>query len=237
MAGFFGSGHCLGMCGPVVVLFETGEGSWRRRIAYNAGRAAFYVLLGTVAAGLGAALTQIAGVQNSLYVLRIVAALLVIALGLNLLFNLRILAFLESAGAGLWRKLAPLARRVVPMTSMPRAFAAGFLWGALPCGLVYSALAIAATSGTAVSGALVMLAFWLGTLPALIAAGASAGRIRAWSGRPLVRRLAGVLMMAIGAFALAMPLVHQSDGAHDHGQHVAMQYPAHRQASNSGPML
>ena len=223
LAGFFGSGHCLGMCGPIVVLMESaGEPSGTfnyvlRRLIYNAGRMLFYVLLGAIAGALGLVLTKITSVNIGLTILRTLAGLLVIALGLNLLFDLQILRFLERGGAVVWKRLSPLARHVLPISTPTRALGAGFIWGALPCGLVYSAVAIAATSGSAPGGALVMLVFWSGTLPALLVAGASAKKLGDWTRHPVIRRLTGLTLVGIGIFALSMPYLHDdSGGAHQH---------------------
>jgi uncharacterized protein len=227
LAGFFGSGHCIGMCGPIVVLLESPHdqpaalNGMLRRLLYNAGRMLFYVLLGMVAGALSVVLTRIAGIELGLSLLRILAGLLVIALGLNLLFDLRVLSYLEKGGARIWRRLAPLARHVLPISTPPRALAAGFIWGALPCGLVYSAVAIAATSGSATSGALIMLVFWLGTLPALLVAGASARKLAAWVRHRVLRRLTGLMLVGIGLFALAMPYLHR-DAAGDHRHATAI---------------
>ncbi len=221
LAGFFGSTHCLGMCGAIVVLFE-GQGSadagrWLRRILYNAGRLCFYMLLGAIAGLGGAVITQLAGVDAGLTILRIVAGLLVIALGFNLLFDWQFLSWLERSGAMLWKRVSPLTRHVLPVTTPERAILAGFLWGALPCGLVYSAVSIAATSGNAAGGALVMLAFWLGTLPALMLAGASSARLVEWRRRGPLRQLAGVVLLLMGSLALlfaAMPTATHSHNLH-----------------------
>jgi hypothetical protein len=211
LAGFFGSTHCLGMCGAIVVLFEqSGRQGWLRRLGYNLGRMGFYVLLGLVAGGGGAILTQATGVGTGLTILRLLAGLLVIAIGVNLLFAWAPTRFLEEAGARLWRMLSPLAGHLLPVTSLPRALAAGFIWGALPCGLVYSAVALAATAGSVTGGGLTMAAFWLGTLPALVLAGASAGRLARWRSRRIFRQAAGVIMIAIGLLGLmpARMLMH-----------------------------
>jgi len=210
LAGFFGSAHCLGMCGPLVLLLEGrgGAGRWPRRLVYNAGRLGCYALLGAVAGGGGAVLTQAAGLEAGLRILRLVAALLVVALGLDLLTGKRLLGTLERAGAALWRRLQPLARRVLPATTPLRALAAGFLWGALPCGLVYGAVALAATAGTPAAGAFVMAAFWAATAPALLVAGASAARLRQVRGRPLFKRAAGAVLVASGSVALLLPVLH-----------------------------
>ena len=209
LAGFFGGTHCIGMCGAIVLLFEQQPvrtlRPWVRRIAYNGGRFGFYALLGAVAGAGGAVLTKVAGVNAGLMILRIIAGLLVVAIGVNLLFRWSATRFLEKAGAGLWQRLAPLARFVMPVSSAGRALGAGFVWGALPCGLVYSAVAMAATTGNAIGGVTVMLAFWLGTLPALLLAGAGAGRMREVQSNVLYRRIAGLVVVAIGLFAL-MPV-------------------------------
>lgn len=215
-AGFFGSAHCFGMCGAVVTLLEQPRlsgGAWRRRVATNIGRLSFYALLGAVAGAFGLVLTRLAPAGSGLLALRILAAALVLLLAVNLLFDWRTLRFLESAGAVLWKRMSPLARHLLPVTTTPRAFGAGFVWGALPCGLVYSAVAMAAASGTAGHGAAVMLAFWGGTLPALLVAGAMAAQVSRWSRRTAARRAGGLVLLTVGLLGIALPLVH-TDAVH-----------------------
>ena len=224
VAGFFGSTHCIAMCGAIVVLFEsqtTNEEKRRRflqRVCYNAGRLGFYMLLGIVAGATGAILSKVAGVTAGLMIPRVLAAILVIAIGLNLMFNWNMTRFLEQSGAGLWRRLSPLLRHFLPVSTPGRAIGAGFLWGALPCGLVYSAVAMAATSGSAFGGSLVMLVFWLGTVPALLLAGTFAHKISEWRSRRSFRRVAGAIMILIGLVALA-PWWVQPAG-HSHGDTI-----------------
>lgn len=227
LAGFFGSSHCLGMCGAIVVLFEGPDSvrnnatAWPRRLVYNVGRGGFYALLGVIAGLSGALLTNMTGVAQGLWFLRVLAAVLVIAIGLNLLFDWRLTRFLEAAGGGLWQRMSRLAKHVLPANTLPRAFAAGFIWGALPCGLVYSAVAISATSGDALSGAAIMLAFWLGTLPTLLLVGTSADFLNRVRRRKMLRRIAGILVILVGLAAL-LPFASSSNG-HEH--HAANRSP------------
>ncbi len=208
LAGFFGSTHCIGMCGAVVVLFEGGAagnskpGAWIRRLTYNIGRLCFYAVLGSIAGVGGAVLTKTVGISQGLMLLRILAAALVIAIGLNLIFDWRLTRFLENAGSGLWSKLSRLAKYVLPADTIGRALSAGFLWGALPCGLVYSAVAIAATTGTLAGGAVTMFAFWLGTLPAILAVGTSAHLLNRFRSHRTLRRVAGIVVISVGLMAL-----------------------------------
>jgi len=207
LAGFFGSTHCIGMCGAIVVLFEqktsTGMRRWPRRVLYNLGRLGFYVLLGTIAGAASAVIVATAGARTALLMLRLIAGLMVIAIGLNLVFAWNFTRFLETAGSGIWKRMSPLARHVLPVESPARALAAGFLWGALPCGLVYSAVAMAATSGGPIGGAITMFFFWLGTAPALLLAGASADRLQDWRSRTTLRRTAGAIVIVAGILAMA----------------------------------
>jgi uncharacterized protein len=221
LAGLFGSTHCIGMCGAMVILFEGQRtalrGAWLRRVLYNTGRLGFYMLLGAVAGLGGSLITQAAGLDVGLAALRVLAGFLVIALGLNLALDWQTLAVLERTGAGLWKRLAPLTRHVLPVATPGRALAAGLLWGALPCGLVYSAAGIAATSGDAVTGAAVMFAFWLGTAPVLLLAGASAAKLAVWRRRGTARRTAGIVLIVLGLLALAFPLLRLvAQGQHMH---------------------
>lgn len=227
-AGALGSAHCLGMCGPVVSLLEHGRPARPlvRRLAYNGGRLAGYAVLGGLAAAAGGLLHALpAGTA----VLRTVAAVMIVLMGLQLAFSWPLLRALEAAGSRVWQRLLPLTRHVLPADTVPRALAAGILWGALPCGLVYSAVALAATSESVLSGALVMSGFWLGTLPALMLAGGAAGQLARWRRQPSTRRVAGAVLVAAGFVALALPLRHAGHDAKAQGMaegsHVA--HPGH----------
>jgi uncharacterized protein len=87
--------------------------------------------------------------------------------------------------------------------SVPKALAVGALWGWLPCGLVYSLLATALLAGSAAGGAVVMLAFGLGTLPNLMAAGMASNRVQAVFRERAVRQLAGGVVASFGLVGLA----------------------------------
>jgi sulfite exporter TauE/SafE len=109
---------------------------------------------------------------------------------------------LERAGGFAWRRIQPLARRLLPIDSTPRAFAAGLAWGWVPCGLVYTMLVMALASGGALEGATVMAAFGLGTLPTLLVAGMAAQRVLAFRRVPWIRRAAGLIVIVLAAWGL-----------------------------------
>ncbi|PZP63852.1 MAG: hypothetical protein DI596_02620 [Azospira oryzae] len=204
LVGLLSGAHCVGMCGGVVgalSLHATAPSPGQRlgfQAAYNLGRIASYGVAGAAAGAAGSAGLLAQGlipVQQGLYA---VANLVLIALGLYMAGVWRGVAHLERAGGLLWRRLQPWAGRMLPIDRLPRAFAAGVVWGWLPCGLVYSVLFTALLSASPVTGALIMLAFGAGTLPNLMAMGWVASRLRRFLQRPWVRYAAGAVVAAFG---------------------------------------
>jgi len=200
--GLAGSVHCLGMCGGIAAAAGTRAGAASAgftALTFNLGRLGSYALLGIVAGGLlGVALGGIP-VRPVAIVLRALAGLLMLGMGLSLLLG-RDLLSLERLGARAWVRLRPLAGRALALPVPLRFAGLGLLWGFLPCGLVYSALALAVASGSAAMGAATMLAFGTGTLPAMLAVTlAGTAFTRRLSGLP-TRRAAGVLMILFAAW-------------------------------------
>ncbi|QRM20291.1 sulfite exporter TauE/SafE family protein [Dechloromonas sp. TW-R-39-2] len=203
LVGLLGGTHCVGMCGGIVGALSMGApGRWSLLFAYNAGRILSYSAAGAMAGALGAASLGLEGqvpVRLGLYLL---ANLMLIALGLYLLGITRALAFMEKAGQSLWRLIQPLTRRFLPASNVFQAFPLGVLWGWLPCGLVYSALATSLAAGSAGRGALTMLAFGLGTLPNLLLAGIVLARLNEFVRRSAVRLISGLLVLGFGVYGM-----------------------------------
>lgn len=203
LVGLLGGTHCVGMCGGIVGALSMGApGRWSMHLAYNVGRILSYGLAGAIAGAVGAASLGLDSQVPMRLALYLVANLMLIALGLYLLGVTEALAFTERAGQLLWQRLQPLTRRFLPARTVAQAFPLGMLWGWLPCGLVYSALATALSSGSAVRGGLCMLAFGLGTLPNLLLAGIVLARLNEFVRRPAVRIASGLLVLGFGLYGL-----------------------------------
>jgi hypothetical protein len=212
LVGLLGGTHCVGMCGGIVGALAMGAPAHcSLLLAYNAGRILSYAAAGAIAGALGQASITLAGQLPLRSILYLLANLMLIALGLYLLGFSSALAFTERIGQKLWRHLQPLTRHYLPARGPLQAFPLGLLWGWLPCGLVYSALATALSSGSAAQGAGLMLAFGVGTLPNLLLAGLLAARLRAYTNRPVVRLLAGLIVLGFGVWGLLglRHLLHQ----------------------------
>lgn len=227
--GLAGSVHCVAMCGGIAAAVGSrlpGAGGAGTGVLFNLGRVTGYALLGLV---VGAVVGTTIGTVNAkpfALALRGLAALLMLVLGLQLLAGRDWLG-IERLGARFWRRLQPLTGSAMGLPGPGRFVVLGALWGFLPCGLVYSALALAAASGSAAGGTLAMLAFGAGTLPSMIATTlAGSAVMRRLSGRN-TRVAAGALMVLFGAWTALGPLAPHGG----HPQHGA----AHNDAAPATP--
>ena len=203
LVGLLGGTHCVGMCGGIVgALSMGGPARWSMHLAYNGGRILSYALAGALVGALSGASLGVAEQMPVRIALYLLANLMLVALGLYLIGLTGALAVTERLGQHLWRHVQPLTRRFLPARNVSQAFPLGMLWGWLPCGLVYSALASALTTGSAMRGAAMMLAFGLGTLPNLLLAGMLLARLNEFVRRPAVRLLSGLLVLGFGLYGL-----------------------------------
>ena len=219
MLGFLGGTHCVGMCGGLSTAFALQLPPhirrWQLILLLNVGRIGSYVLIGTLLGALsqfGVSLLHTWGLQTGLFVL---ANIMLLFLGLYLAGLSKALARIEGIGKPIWRRLNPLLTRLLPNQTAPAALAVGALWGWLPCGLVYSASVYALSSGNAIHGGLMMLAFALGTLPNLLAMGLFASQLKQFLQQKPVRLLAGLSVAAwalwqLGILAGVLPPLHVS---------------------------
>ena len=223
LAGFAGSGHCLSMCGGIAGALamrnSTAEGGGSRlalALAYNLARIASYTLAGALAGLLGQTLLHAANVAPLSIAFRVLAGAIMVAAAGRLLFGWRLLDPLEAAGAGLWRKVMPATGRVAQRKGLSGAIGLGLAWGWLPCGLTYSMLLLAATTASVANGALVMAAFGVGTLPAMVSATVAFERAaKLLAKRATLRVVAGSLLLAFGAWTAGSALYHLvSHGTH-----------------------
>jgi len=205
--GLLGLVHCMGMCGGIVGTLDAGIGKGAARpaarmafhLAYNGGRITSYCIAGALAGLLGS-LAATASYGNAMPLGRLIAGAMMIALGLYLSGWWQIITRLEQAGRHLWKRIEPYGRAFLPVKTPLQAFGLGLVWGWLPCGLVYSALTLAMASTSPLVGAGVMLVFGLGTLPALLSFGAFASVLNRWIRRPLIRQLAGLMIVLFGIY-------------------------------------
>jgi sulfite exporter TauE/SafE len=216
LAGLMGGVHCAAMCGGwVAATCREKSRGLAYPLAYNVGRIASYAVAGALAGALGEAGVALRGGVLAQQVMLVVASTALFVVALYVAGVAPFMRVVEVAGVAVWRRLQPYSRHFLPVNSLPRALGLGALWGWLPCGMVYMTLLSAVATGNAWHGALVMLAFGVGTLPNLIAVSIFFERARAWSRSRSIRIGAGLLVASLGMLGLlkaAHPAAFAADG-------------------------
>lgn len=221
--GLAGAGHCMGMCGGMALaLHNSGQQPFRFALSYHAGRLAGYALIG----GILGSLVGLFHFASLTLGLRVLAAILLMAIGLQTMGVWSVSRSLERYGGVLWKLIHPVMASFMPPRHAGHALVLGAFWGFMPCGLVYSALAWSASvADNQLEASLLMLVFGFGTLPAMLGttvAGQQANRLlRArW-----VQQTLGTLLVGLGAWSLwwTFQLSSGEHSTHQHGSGVPAQ--------------
>lgn len=218
--GLVSSAHCIGMCGGIMGALSMAippSASTRRWVilsAYNLGRITSYTIMGLLAGFFAAQFAALGGA----IVLRVLAGLLLMAMGLYLADWWRGITVLETVGRYLWVYIQPIGKSLMPVNTIGKAFALGVLWGWLPCGLVYAAMAMAMTQPQPIMAAIAMCAFGLGTLPAVLAAGVAAQQLTRILQTRKLRMVLAIIVIGFGIWTLWAGVAH---GGHKH-HHLTM---------------
>jgi len=204
---FLGSfGHCIGMCGGIVVAYSSTkiDEQWTKasevlaHLIYSAGRITTYMLLGAIFGAIGG-VVSFNNIANG--TLTILAGIFMILAGLSLVGKLSFLNTLEHSFSGSrWYQEA--FRKILRSRSLYSFYILGLLNGLLPCGLVYFFAVTAASTGSAFWGAFVMMIFGLSTVPALFSLGMFAGIFSKSSMRKSMMSLAAVVVLFYGLYTI-----------------------------------
>jgi hypothetical protein len=196
LIGIAGGVHCIGMCGGIASAFSfaipKGQPQLPYICAYNLGRIISYTIAGAITGFVGGIATV--NIQSGLPILQIISIIFLILLALYIGDWYKGLSLLEKLGGKLWKKVAPLSKKLIPFKNPFYTLAYGMVWGWLPCGLVYSVLTWSLASESAMQGALVMFSFGLGTLPTLLAASLGASFLVPIFQHKMTRKIISILL-------------------------------------------
>ena len=225
--GLLGSGHCFGMCGGIAAGLGSLPGSGEQQastkprvssaLLFNLGRLLSYACLGLISAWLFAKLGHALNVPGWSMILRFVTALMIFLIGLQFLFNWQTLAGIERMGAKVWKFVLPIAVKASSLPGGTGRLLLGLCWGLLPCGLVYSVLLTASAAGSAIPGALVMLAFGIGTLPSMLGMSLAAPTLAALLNDKWSKKLMGAALILLAVLSVSLMVVKmQGKDTHQH---------------------
>jgi len=230
LVGLLGSGHCFGMCGGIAAGLgslplsdNTHEATKPRAgsaILFNFGRILSYAGLGLISAWIMVNAGQVISVPHWGMMLRLLTALMILLIGLQYLLNWQTLAWIERAGAKVWKLILPVAVRASSLPGGTGRLLLGSCWGLIPCGLVYSVLLTASAAGSAISGASVMLAFGIGTLPSMLGMSMAAPALAAMLSDKWTRKLMGAALILLAVLSVSLMLIRmqgQDQRQHQHG--------------------
>jgi len=208
--GLFSSLHCIGMCGSIIgtLTFSISPEIHKNKrklfpfiLNYNLGRILSYTIAGALVGLAQYALTLPLGESVGHRILQILSSIFMISAGLYIAGWFPRFAYIEKAGSHLWKLIEPFGRRIIPVKNRFQALLFGMVWGWLPCGLVYSSLAIAATTGDVKRSSLTMLAFGIGTLPAVMGVGIMTEILSKLSRMQRFKQAVGILLIIVAIFA------------------------------------
>ena len=208
--GLFSSMHCIGMCGSIIgtltLSLKPEIREYKSRLLlfvlnYNFGRITSYTIAGLLAGVLESVLSMPFPEGHGHRFLQIFSAIIMAGAGLYIAGWFPRFAYLEKFGIFFWKRIEPFGRKLIPVQTLSQAYAFGMIWGWLPCGLVYAALALAATTGDVARSTFTMLFFGLGTLPAVLGAGMMTGYLTRLSKMRGFKWFVGISLIALALIA------------------------------------
>jgi sulfite exporter TauE/SafE len=227
LMGLFSSLHCIGMCGSIIGSLTFSLSPEIRQdkkrlfpfiLSYNAGRISSYAIAGAAVGLMEVLISLPLGQAHGHRLLQIISALIMTGAGLYIAGWFPRFAYVEKLGLHFWKRIEPFGRKLIPVKNCKHAYLFGMVWGWLPCGLVYAALALTAATGSILQGALTMMAFGLGTLPAVMGVGVMISVLTQLAAMRQFKRVVGIIMITLAFFA-AFPSLNPMAVTNLHSMH------------------
>ncbi|TLT06297.1 sulfite exporter TauE/SafE family protein [Aliarcobacter thereius] len=202
---FFGSfGHCIGMCGGIVLAYSSAkigvEQSKSKQILvhllYSFGRVSSYTFLGFIFGFIG---SVVAFSNNSKGILFFLTGLIMILIGFSLMGKIKFLTIIEQSCSKtpFYQKIF---RKTLGSNSLFSFYFIGILNGFLPCGFVYMFAIMAASTASALNGAIIMFIFGISTIPALFLLGFFVGLFKQSSLKDIFMKISAILVIVFGLY-------------------------------------
>ncbi|HFL8819309.1 MAG TPA: sulfite exporter TauE/SafE family protein [Candidatus Azoamicus sp. OHIO2] len=199
LIGLISSGHCLSMCGGIVVAFSFktySKNQYIYQFLYNIGRITSYSLIAIIVNLFGVFLFDFSGYYS--YYLKIFSNFILIIIGLHICNIFHGLFFIESFLWNFWNIISSIIGKINPLKSIYHAFLLGMVWGYIPCGLIYSTIIWTAGFGSITKSFMLIILFGIGTLPSMLLAGVLSTKFKNILYNKIVRSIAGSFIILFG---------------------------------------
>lgn len=210
LTGILSSTHCIGMCGGVVIFLSISSNNNKNfYYIYNFGRIISYFTIGIVSGIIGILINDF--FNKILLFLKLISNLAIINIGIYIIYNSKTLLFLEKLGFIAWNKIYKYINLFFPIKNVLQAIIIGFIWGFIPCGIVYNVLIWTINCGSIIKSSFLMLLFGIGTLPAMLLTGHSAILYKKAINNKLIKKILGFLLIflgVIGIYFIIFPKCH-----------------------------
>jgi len=227
ITGILGSIHCMSMCGGIacsagyidgkknnnereIKFVKKQPSPFLNSLKFNFGRILSYSILGAVFAYLGHHIIHLSDSKSLLSYFRYFSALLIALIGFKYLFGLKLIDLLEKGGFRFWT-LIKNKLNINQYLSSSSVIPLGMVWGLLPCGLIYTMLISASSAGTAWGGSLVMFAFGLGTLPAMLSISAISKTFKENANSQWMKTAFGVALIMLSLLLVMLEINSRPD--------------------------
>ena len=211
--GLLASAHCAAMCSGIQYALHSKSAirnqseHLRHTVCLNLGRITCYIAVGTLISFTSTSLLNLAGIQPTIYVLRLAVAIVLILIGVQMITQQTLSTpLLNKLGDSIWHLAKPF-HKANEHNRYGYSFLNGMIWGLIPCGLLYSVWLSAVFSGTPIQGGLIMAGFGLGTLPSMLLSGSVWMHLKQFLNQKLTRVSGGLFYCFGGVLVLASPMI------------------------------
>lgn len=209
--GLMSSTHCISMCGGIISflslnLLKKNNNFFLNQLIYNLGRVTSYGIIGFLIGFLGSSLFDFSNIFF-IKIFYIFSSILIIMMGLYLFNFFNFFIYVDKLIYNKFSWFNFFIKKIFFLKSPFKELFLGLIWGNVPCGLVYSALWMALTSGSLYKSFFLMFFFGLGTVPAIMMVGTFYNKIK---NIYKIKKIAGSIMLIYGSYMFFLAIFSKS---------------------------
>lgn len=206
--GLLSSGHCLGMCGPIITILSIKSKNYKYKVLYNLGRILSYITMVTILNFLGYFFFY----SNNVYIkltIKIIGNTSIILIGLYISNILNLISYLEYITFKTWVLISSIINKI-NKEKLINAITLGFIWGYIPCGLTYN-MAIWCLSFESITKSIILMcSFGIGTLPSMLIASYLSSKKNLLNTNKFLKLIIGLMIIAFGVSNIIKVIINNN---------------------------